>query len=201
VRTIPLPARILIPVANPATAEELIHLGADLLDQRSGELTALCIVEVAEGVPLSEGATRARRVDDERIALPMPGGIAHPRRLRIRLQRAAVGEDLPPEGERLVEDDDGIRRLDQLPRIRDEIDLRHTLRQTVRVGIFAGVRTVLTLVEQTAGPGLIRHVVVADVERQIANVAVVVGHPNALQIDAAVRVSRRRRFEIDFTVR
>jgi nucleotide-binding universal stress UspA family protein len=56
----PRPARILIPVANPATAEELIRLGADLLDQRSGEITALGIVEVPEGMPLSEGATRAR---------------------------------------------------------------------------------------------------------------------------------------------
>src|SRR5262245_11333331 len=56
----PLPARIVIPVANPATAEELIRLGADLLDPRGGELTALGIVEVPEGMPLSEGATRAR---------------------------------------------------------------------------------------------------------------------------------------------
>ena len=56
----PLPARILIPVANPATAEELIRLGAALLDPRAGELTVLGIVEVPEGMPLSEGATRAR---------------------------------------------------------------------------------------------------------------------------------------------
>jgi glucosyl-3-phosphoglycerate synthase len=56
----PLPARILIPVANPATAEELVRLGAGLLDPRAGELTALGIVEVPEGMPLSEGATRAR---------------------------------------------------------------------------------------------------------------------------------------------
>jgi len=55
-----LPARIVIPVANPSTAEELIRLGADLLDPRNGELTALGIVEVPEGMPLSEGATRAR---------------------------------------------------------------------------------------------------------------------------------------------
>jgi nucleotide-binding universal stress UspA family protein len=56
----PLPARILIPVANPATAEELVRLGAALLDPRAGELTALGIVEVPEGMALSEGATRAR---------------------------------------------------------------------------------------------------------------------------------------------
>ncbi|MEO7230578.1 MAG: universal stress protein, partial [Candidatus Limnocylindrales bacterium] len=58
--TEPLPSKILIPVANPATAEELIRLGADLLEPRSGELTALGIVEVPEGMALSEGATRAR---------------------------------------------------------------------------------------------------------------------------------------------
>jgi glucosyl-3-phosphoglycerate synthase len=56
----PLPARILIPVANPMTAEELIGLGSALLENRGGELTALGIVEVPEGMPLSEGATRAR---------------------------------------------------------------------------------------------------------------------------------------------
>jgi nucleotide-binding universal stress UspA family protein len=58
---IPLPARILIPVANPTTAEELVRLGAALADERTGELTALGIVEVPEGTPLSEGATRARQ--------------------------------------------------------------------------------------------------------------------------------------------
>jgi glucosyl-3-phosphoglycerate synthase len=75
----PLPARVLIPVANPLTAEELIRLGADLSDRRTGELTALGIVEVPEGMPLSEGATRAR----------------HARRL---LQRVL---DFAPEGTRL----------------------------------------------------------------------------------------------------
>ena len=56
----PLPARILIPVANPETAEELIRLGSALLDERTGRLTALGIVEVPEDEALSEGATRAR---------------------------------------------------------------------------------------------------------------------------------------------
>ena len=57
----PLPGRILIPVVNPATAEELIRIGAALLDPRVGELTALGIVEVPEEMPLSEGATKARQ--------------------------------------------------------------------------------------------------------------------------------------------
>ncbi len=57
----PLPARILIPLANPRTAGDLVRLGAALLDpEHGGELIALGIVEVPEGVPLSEGATQAR---------------------------------------------------------------------------------------------------------------------------------------------
>lgn len=59
--TIPLPSRIVIPVANPLTAEELIRIGASLLEPRTGELTALGIVEVPEGMPLSDGANRARQ--------------------------------------------------------------------------------------------------------------------------------------------
>ncbi len=57
----PLPSRILIPVANPLTAEELVRIGAALLERRTGGLTVLGIVEVPEGVPLSEGATKARQ--------------------------------------------------------------------------------------------------------------------------------------------
>jgi glucosyl-3-phosphoglycerate synthase len=57
----PLPARILIPVANPATAEDLVRIGAEIMDPRTGELTVLGIVEVPEDVALSDGATLARQ--------------------------------------------------------------------------------------------------------------------------------------------
>jgi nucleotide-binding universal stress UspA family protein len=57
----PLPSHVVIPVANPSTAEELIRIGAALMEPRTGELIALGIVEVPEGMPLSEGATRARQ--------------------------------------------------------------------------------------------------------------------------------------------
>ena len=57
----PLPSRILIPLANPRTAEDLVRIGADAARAPDGELTALGIVEVPEGMPLSEGATRARQ--------------------------------------------------------------------------------------------------------------------------------------------
>ena len=51
------PGRILIPLANPRTAADLVRIGAALL-QHGGVLTALGIVEVPEGMPLSEGATQ-----------------------------------------------------------------------------------------------------------------------------------------------
>ncbi len=56
----PLPCRILIPVANPLTAQELVRLGSAVMDRKNGSLTVLGIVEVPEGTPLSEGANRAR---------------------------------------------------------------------------------------------------------------------------------------------
>jgi glucosyl-3-phosphoglycerate synthase len=86
----PLPTRILIPVANPATAEELIHIAAGLLDPGQGELTALGIVEVPEGMPLSEGATRARHARRllQRVLDYAPEGVAvHP---IVRIGRRAA---------------------------------------------------------------------------------------------------------------
>ncbi len=77
----PLPARILIPVANPMTAEELVRLGAAILAPRNGEIAALGIVEVPEGMPLSEGATRARHARRllQRVLDYAPDGTAiHP---------------------------------------------------------------------------------------------------------------------------
>jgi glucosyl-3-phosphoglycerate synthase len=56
----PLPQRILIPLANPRTAADLVRIGAALLAP-GGSLVCLSIVEIPEGVPLSEGATRARQ--------------------------------------------------------------------------------------------------------------------------------------------
>ncbi|HVQ22664.1 MAG TPA: glucosyl-3-phosphoglycerate synthase [Candidatus Saccharimonadia bacterium] len=55
-----LPTHILLPLANPRTAADLVRIGAALMEH-GGVLTALGIVEVAEGSPLSEGATRARQ--------------------------------------------------------------------------------------------------------------------------------------------
>ncbi len=54
------PYRILLPLANPRTARDLVRIGAGVANGRATEITALGIVEVPEGVSLSEGATQAR---------------------------------------------------------------------------------------------------------------------------------------------
>ncbi|MEX1295472.1 MAG: glucosyl-3-phosphoglycerate synthase [Candidatus Limnocylindrales bacterium] len=56
----PLPRSIVIPLANPETAPDLIQIGTALL-QEGGAITALSVIEVPEGMPLSDGATRARK--------------------------------------------------------------------------------------------------------------------------------------------
>ena len=54
------PYRILLPLANPRTARDLVRIGSGVADGRPTEITALGIVEVPEGVSLSEGAHQAR---------------------------------------------------------------------------------------------------------------------------------------------
>src|SRR5688572_17221854 len=107
-------------------------------------------------------AVEARRRDHERVAVPAARRVAHPCGLRVRVDRAAVREDLAPERERLVENSEATRRLDELPRIRNVAELGHTLWQAMRVGILARVQAILALVEQAPRPRFVRNLVVAE---------------------------------------
>ena len=86
-----LPARIVIPLANPRTAADLIRVGAGLL-RAGGTITALGIVEVPEGEPLSEGATKARQARRllQRVLDFVPQGVELRTVVRIG-RRAAEG--------------------------------------------------------------------------------------------------------------
>jgi glucosyl-3-phosphoglycerate synthase len=86
-----LPQRIVIPLANPRTAADLVRIGAALVAP-GGMLTALSIVEVPEGMPLSEGATRARQARRllQRVLEFTPDGIDLRTVVRIG-RRAAEG--------------------------------------------------------------------------------------------------------------
>ena len=52
--------RVLVPIANPATAGTLLHLAGVLARQRAGEVLALQVVDVPDQVPLEEGRHRAQ---------------------------------------------------------------------------------------------------------------------------------------------
>ncbi len=86
-----LPERILIPLANPRTAADLVKIGAALIPH-GGILTALGIVEVPEGMPLSEGATKARQARRllQRVLEFAPPGVELRTVVRIG-RRAAEG--------------------------------------------------------------------------------------------------------------
>jgi glucosyl-3-phosphoglycerate synthase len=86
-----LPSRILLPVANPRTASDLVRIGGALM-QPGGTLTALGIVEVPEGMPLSEGATKARDARRllQRVLEFAPEGVELRTKVRIG-RRAAEG--------------------------------------------------------------------------------------------------------------
>jgi nucleotide-binding universal stress UspA family protein len=85
------PAKILIPLANPRTAADLVRIGAALM-KHGGTLTALGIVEVPEGMPLSEGATKARQARRllQRVLEFAPPGVELRTVVRIG-RRAAEG--------------------------------------------------------------------------------------------------------------
>ena len=78
------------PGRQPAHRRGAIRIGASLMDPRTGELTALGIVEVPEGMPLSEGATRARQARRllQRVMDYVPEGtVIHP---LVRIGRHAA---------------------------------------------------------------------------------------------------------------
>ena len=52
--------RVLVPIANPATAGTLLHLAGVLARQQAGEVLALQVVVVPDQVPLEEGGHRAK---------------------------------------------------------------------------------------------------------------------------------------------
>ncbi|MDP8905175.1 MAG: glucosyl-3-phosphoglycerate synthase [Chloroflexota bacterium] len=85
------PERVLLPLANPRTAADLVRIGAALM-RHGGTLTALGIVEVPEGMPLSEGATRARQARRllQRVLEFAPEGVELRTVVRIG-RRAAEG--------------------------------------------------------------------------------------------------------------
>ncbi len=94
------PYRILLPLANPRTARDLVRIGSGVSNGRATEITALGIVEVPEGVSLSQGANQARTArrllqrvldfgDEERVEI----------RTMVRISRRAADGVIEAVGE------------------------------------------------------------------------------------------------------
>lgn len=113
------PYRVLMPLANPRTARDLVRIGSHLAHRRPTEITALGIVEVPEGVSLAEGASRAREArrllqrvpdfrDDESVEVRTAVRIGRQAAEGIVEAVAEIGADLvvfgwsgpPPKGQR-----------------------------------------------------------------------------------------------------
>lgn len=113
------PYRILMPLANPRTARDLVRIGSRLAPSRPTEITALGIVEVPEGVSLAEGASRAREArrllqrvpdfrDDESVEVRTAVRIGRVAAEGVIEAVAEIGADLvvfgwggpPPPGQR-----------------------------------------------------------------------------------------------------
>src|SRR5665213_137619 len=156
--------------------------------------------------------------DDERVAVPVAGGVAVPERVDVAVfrQRPAVGEDFADAFVALVENDNLVGRLNHLPRLRMNVELHQAHRQAVRVGIVSRVRCLPLLVE-VARPRLEREAVLepgADFRerrlrrlaggrrRRLADAAVV--EPEVFvdpaEIDRAVSRAWRRRVEVHLAV-
>src|SRR5206468_1808780 len=82
-------------------------------------------------------SVKASRVHNERVTVPFTGGITEPRWRRVLSQLPAVEVNLPPKTEGLMNNDDVVAHLNNLPwpgRCRNS---RHTLRQAVRGRLFS----------------------------------------------------------------
>src|SRR5687767_9855312 len=80
----------------------------------------------------------ADRFDDERVGIPAPNGVAEPRGVNVgrvpgkATEVAAIGVDLAPRDEDLVEHHRQLRRLNDLERVAtDRHAFRHALGQTL----------------------------------------------------------------------
>jgi len=85
--------RILVPIANPDTAENLLHFAGSLVRHKGGKVIALRVITVPGQVPLSEGRSQAQT---DRVLLD--GAIAQATKEEFRVQTMTRVSRSIPEG-------------------------------------------------------------------------------------------------------
>ena len=141
------------------------------------------------------------RLDDERIAFPVADGVPHPGRLGVLRQRAAVGEDLPVDRSRLVQEDHHVRSLHDLEAVRDVVLLGDARGPAAHAGMILAVVLDPFLVERLR-PRLQRHLarlqICGEVQQMLDGLD---RHPESGEIGLAVSGPARRRVHVDLAVR
>ena len=124
-------------------------------------------------------AVLSDRFDDERVAFPVADGVAHPGRLCVLRERAAIGEDLPVNRARLVQDDHHVRRLHDLEAVGDVVLLGDAGWPAAHAGMILPVVLDAFLVDRLR-PGLQRHLAWLQIRGEIQEVLDGLGrHPEA----------------------
>src|SRR5262245_49494682 len=97
-------------------------------------------------------------LDHKRVAFPAPDRVAVPPWLRIALFRkcAAIHINVTDAVIRFVLDDNELRRLNDLSRLRLLMELKETHREAVGVGIVLGLVHIESLFSDLGGPRCIR---------------------------------------------
>jgi hypothetical protein len=135
------------------------------------------------------------------VSPSQPDRISHPGRLHVgRRERTAVGEHLAVNGARFVEEQQQVRRVDDLQSIGNVQLLRNARRQAADTRVVLAVVLDPFLVERFR-PRLQRDVFRLEIRREIQQMTHDIRrHPEPGQIDVAVGHPSRRRLQIDRAV-
>lgn len=96
--------RILVPVANPATVEQLMRTALDLAEERDAEIEVVSVVTVPQQTPLSEGR---QFVDEERAVINQAIEFADEERPDVPVSgKIRIGHDVSQAILNTIEQDD-----------------------------------------------------------------------------------------------
>lgn len=96
--------RILVPVANPATVEQLMRTALDLAEERDAEIEVVSVVTVPRQTPISEGR---QFVDEERTVIDQAINFANEERPNVPVSgKIRIGHDVSRAILNTIEQDD-----------------------------------------------------------------------------------------------
>src|ERR1700731_3550596 len=138
------------------------------------------------------------RLDNKRVAFPLPDRVPEPGRIGILWERAAIGENLPILIEFLVENHEFTRRLDNLERdVGNQHRIRHAVRHAMQLWLVSP-QALHALLVQGRRPWMHRyiHALAGKVIQETA-----ISVPDTREIRLTVGGFRGRRRQVGLAVR